>query len=120
MITKTKPTTKKRAAAAAAKRTTKSKRSQSENRAAERTKFVVAATVYPDRLSPDNLSHKVWITNISLGGVAFRTRRKYEAGTSCYIRVDAGIVKFDNPLKIIWCNRRDENTFEVGCELLPD
>jgi hypothetical protein len=120
MITKTKPTTKKRASLAA-KRTTKSRKTNgAEQRASDRTKFVVAATVYPDRLSPDNLSHKVWITNISLGGVAFRTRRKYEAGTSCYIRVDAGIVKFDNPLKIIWCTRRDENTFEVGCELLPD
>jgi PilZ domain len=119
MITKTKPT-KKRFTKRTTKATTKAKRPQTEQRAFERTKFVVAATVYPDRLSPDNLAHKVWITNISLGGVAFRTRRKYEPGTCCYVRVDAGIVKFDNPLKIIWCNRRDENTFEVGCELLPD
>jgi hypothetical protein len=114
MITKTKP--RKRAT----KRTTKSKKTQSDQRASQRSKMVVAASVYPDRLSPDNLAHKVWVTNISLGGVAFKTRRKYDPGSTCYIRLDAGPIRFDNPCKIIWCNRRDENTFEVGCELLPD
>ena len=116
MITKTK--SKKRSQT---KRTTKAKRKPAvENRTSDRAKFIVAATIYPDRLSPDNLSHKVWITNISLGGLAFKTRRKYEVGTSCYVRVDAGLAKFDNPLRVVWCQKRDEDTYEVGCELLPD
>jgi hypothetical protein len=116
MITKTK----KRAAKRTTKSTTKSKKAGSDQRTDERSKMMVAASVYPDRLSPDNLAHKVWVTNISLGGVGFKTRRKYEVGSTCYIRLDAGPIRFDNPCKIVWCLRRDENTFEVGCELLPD
>ena len=115
MITKTK----KRVTKRTTKSTTKS-RGSSEQRTSERSKLMVAASVYPDRLSPDNLAHKVWVTNISLGGVAFKTRRKYDVGSSCYIRLDAGPIRFDNPCKVVWCQRRDENTFEIGCELLPD
>ena len=123
MITKTKPgkrISKRTTKSKSAKSTTKSKKAQSEKRTSERSKMVVAASVYPDRLSPDNLAHKVWVTNISLGGVGFKTRRKYDVGSTCYIRLDAGPIRFDNPCKIIWCSRRDENTYEVGCELLPD
>src|SRR5687767_15181962 len=86
MMTKTK----KRVTKRTTKSTTKSKKAPSEQRTSERSKLMVAASVYPDRLSPDNLAHKVWVTNISLGGVAFKTRRKYDVGSSCYIRLDAG------------------------------
>ena len=116
MITKTK----KRVTKRTTKSTTQSKKSGSEQRTSERSKMMVAASVYPDRLSPDNLAHKVWVTNISLGGVGFKTRRKYDVGSTCYIRLDAGPIRFDNPCKVVWCQRRDENTFEIGCELLPD
>jgi hypothetical protein len=91
-----------------------------ETRQAERTKLVVSATVFPDRLSPDNIGHKVWITNISLGGLAFRTRRQYEEGSSCFVRLDAGPIRFENPVRVAWCRRRDEFTFEVGAQFIPD
>ena len=91
-----------------------------ERREAPREKMVVSATVFPDRLSPDNIGHQVWVTNISLGGLAFKTRRQYAEGATCFVRLDAGPIRFENPLKVMWCRRRDELTFEVGVEFLPD
>jgi len=98
----------------------KSVRPSIERREAVREKMVVSATVFPDRLSPDNIGHKVWVTNISLGGLAFKTRRQYAVGATCFVRLDAGPIRFENPLKVMWCRRKDELTFEVGVEFLPD
>ena len=91
-----------------------------DTRKEEREKLVVSATVFPDRLSPDNVGHKVWVTNISLGGIGFRTRREYLPGQTCFVRLDAGPIRFENPLKVMWSKKKDEFTFEVGAQFIPD
>ncbi len=116
MITKLK--TRKRTKAGKAKKA--SKKPAVDTRREEREKLVVSATVFPDRLSPDNIGHKVWVTNISLGGIGFRTRREYLPGQTCFVRLDAGPIRFENPLKVVWLKKKDEFTFEVGAQFIPD
>ena len=107
----TKPRTKKSA-------TKKPKRRAVEQRASERTKLICAATLYTE-LSPDT-AHKVWVTNISLGGIAFKTRRAYEAGSSYHIQLDAGPIDMDCPIRVVWSRKGSDGIHEVGCEFLPD
>lgn len=118
MMTKTRPH--KRSKSYNGKAKSRHARPAIEKRQQSREKMVVSATVFPDRLSPDNIGHKVWVTNISLGGLAFKTRRQYAPGATCFVRLDAGPIRFENPLKVVWCRRRDEFTFEIGVEFIPD
>jgi hypothetical protein len=94
------------------------RRRSSEKRGSERSQFFAAASLYTE-LSPD-VAHKVWVTNISLGGLAFRTRRQYEAGQSFHIQLEAGPIDMNCPIKIIWSRQNSEGSFEVGAEFIPD
>jgi hypothetical protein len=94
------------------------RRKSLELRASERSRFFAAATLYTE-LSPD-VAHKVWVTNISLGGLAFKTRRAYETGTSFHIRLNAGPIDMDCPIRIVWSRPTGDGNFEVGSEFIPD
>src|SRR4051794_10313963 len=96
----------------------RSRRRGSEKRGSERSQFFAAASLYTE-LSPD-VAHKVWVTNISLGGLAFRTRRVYEAGQSFHIQLEAGPIDMNCPIRIIWSRQNSEGSFEVGAEFIPD
>lgn len=120
MLTKT--STKKRST----KRTTKSHKpvakakssGSTERRASERTELVANATLYTE-VSPD-VAHKVWLTNLSLGGVQFKTRRVYEAGQCFHIKLEAGPIDMDCPIRIVWTRNSSDGLYYVGCEFLPD
>ena len=96
----------------------KSSKGRIEQRASERTKLVANATLYTE-LSPDT-AHKVWVTNISLGGIAFKTRREYEAGEQYHIKLEAGPIDMNVAIKIVWASKGSDGIYEVGCEFLPD
>jgi hypothetical protein len=92
-------------------------RKSSEKRASERSSLFAAAVLYTE-VSP--VTHKVWVTNISLGGLAFRTRREYEAGQTFHIRLQAGPIDMDHPIKVIWSRQNSDGFYEVGVEFIPD
>jgi hypothetical protein len=117
MLTKT--STKKRST----KRTTKSHKpakakTNAERRTSERTELIAAATLYTE-VSPD-VAHKVWLTNLSLGGVQFKTRREYTAGQCFHIKLEAGPLDMDCPIRIVWTRNAADGLFYVGCVFLPD
>ena len=117
MITKTrkrKQTTKRRG-------TTKARKFRgTDSRATERVKLVAAATLYTELTPHPEEGHKVWITNISLGGVAFKTRRPYEVGDHYHIRLDAGPLDMSAPIRLVWIQNKEDGVFEVGAEFVPD
>lgn len=117
MITKTrkrKHTTKRRT-------TTKARRFHgTENRGSERVKLVAAATLYTELTPHPEEGHKVWMTNISLGGLAFKTRREYEVGDHYHIRLDAGPIDMSAPIRLVWIQKKEDGVFEVGAEFVPD
>ena len=117
MITKTrkrKHTTKRRTS-------TKARRFRgTENRYNDRVKLVAAATLYTELTPHPDEGHKVWITNISLGGLALKTRRQYAVGEHYHIRLDAGPIDMNAPIKIVWIEKNPDGVFEVGAEFVPD
>jgi hypothetical protein len=117
MLTKTSTKTR------STKRTTKSHKpakasSSSERRTSERTELVANAVLYTE-ITPD-VAHKVWLTNLSLGGVQFKTRRVYSAGQIFHIRLEAGPLDMDCPIRIVWTRNSPDGLYYVGCEFLPD
>lgn len=117
MITKTrkrKQTTKRRTS-------TKARRFKGiENRASDRVKLVAAATLYTELTPHPEEGHRVWMTNISLGGLAFKTRRQYEVGDHYHIRLDAGPLDMSAPIRLVWIQKKEDGIFEVGAEFVPD
>jgi len=91
-----------------------------ENRASERTRLVAVATLFTELTPHPDEGHKVWVTNISLGGIAFKTRRSYEPGETFHIRLDAGPIDMNAPIRIIWSRSQSDGIYEVGSEFLPD
>ena len=119
MLTKT--STKKRST----KRTTKSHKpakaksnAAAERRTNERTELIANAVLYTE-ITPD-VAHKVWLTNLSLGGVQFKTRREYSAGQCFHIRLEAGPLDMDCPIRIVWTRNAPDGLYYVGCVFLPD
>ena len=103
------------------KPTTKSrstKPSRAEQRTTERTNLFAAATLYTE-LNPD-AAYKVWVTNLSLGGVGFQTRREYAVGQTFHIKLEAGPIDMDCALRVVWSKKNADGLFEVGGEFLPD
>ena len=105
------------------KGTTKSRRtstqpSRAEQRTTERTQLFAAATLYTE-LNPD-AAYKVWVTNLSLGGVGFQTRREYQVGQTFHIKLEAGPIDMDCALRVVWTKKNADGLFEVGGEFLPD
>jgi hypothetical protein len=96
----------------------KSKSRVAEQRKSERTQMICAATLYTE-LSPDT-AHKVFVTNISLGGLAFKTRREYAEGASYHVKLEAGPIDMNVPVRIVWSSKGSDGIYEVGCEFLPD
>ena len=92
----------------------------SELRRTDRTQLFVAATLYTE-LNPD-VAHQVWVTNVSLGGVGFRTRRAFAPGSVFHARLDAGPIQLDTGVRVVWTRPTPDNTgtFDVGCVFLPD
>lgn len=90
----------------------------SELRKNDRTSLFVAATLYTE-LNPD-VAHKVWVTNVSLGGVGFRTRRPFQSGAVFHVRLEAGPIQLDSGVRVMWTRPTAEGTFDVGCEFVPD
>jgi hypothetical protein len=116
----TKSVSRNRKAAGGPSKAAKAKKSRKvvEKRAAERTQFFAAATLYKD-LNPDN-AHKVWVTNISLGGMSFYTRREYAPADIYHVRMEAGPIRLNCPVLIIWIREKEAGISEVGCEFIPD
>ena len=99
-------------------RRTSSKPSRAEQRTTERTQLFAAATLYTE-LNPD-AAYKVWVTNLSLGGVGFQTRREYHPGQTFHIKLEAGPIDMDCALRVVWTKKNADGLFEVGGEFLPD
>jgi len=114
MITKTKKTTK------SAKSQKKARKSSPDMRQHDRVKLIACATLYTELTPNPGEGHKVWLTNISLGGLAFKTRREYAVGDTYHIRLDAGPIDMSAPIQISWTRKRTDDAWDVGCEFLPD
>ena len=117
MITKTRT---KNRTKSSSKPNKKARYSGTDKRASERTRLVAMATLYTELTPHPDEGHKVWVSNISLGGIAFKTRRSYEPGQIFHVRLDAGPIDMSAPIRIVWSRAQSDGLYEVGSEFLPD
>jgi len=63
-------------------------------------------------------SQQVLVSNISLEGVAVRTNEPLIKGALHYVRMTAGPLKLETPIRIAWCRSREGLGFEAGAEFI--
>src|SRR5438477_10818820 len=61
---------------------------------------------------------QVLVSNISLEGVAVRTNEPLIKGAVHYVRMTAGPLKLETPIRIAWCRSREGLGFEAGAEFI--
>ena len=60
-----------------------------------------------------------YVSNISMNGIAFHTRRPLAAGEHFHIRIELGPMKWTNRLRVVTCREHAESgTFDVGAEFV--
>jgi len=80
----------------------------------KRALLVASARVWEGE-SPDGPGGRnVWLNNVSIGGVAFRAMEPLTVGGIYYLRLVAGPLKLDTPIRVVWCRRRDDGAIHVG------
>src|SRR5215212_1063568 len=59
-----------------------------------------------------------FISNISMLGVGFHTRRGLAIGETFHLRVEAGPVNWSTRLRVVSCRPHETGTYDVGAEFL--
>ena len=68
--------------------------------------------------SPQGPGARVYVFNISLGGIAFRARTTFEPAAVHFIRLAAGPLKLEHRIRVVWCKKREEGLFDIGAEFI--
>ena len=69
--------------------------------------------------NPQGPAARVYVFNISLGGIAFRSRTTFETAAVHFIRLASGPLKLEHRIRIVWCKKREEGIFDIGAEFIP-
>ncbi|HEX2970993.1 MAG TPA: hypothetical protein VHP11_01600 [Tepidisphaeraceae bacterium] len=80
--------------------------------------LVAAATVWTSKLPDGSGGIRVSVANVSLDGIAFRSRTAFERDSVCYIRMVAGPLRLEGPIRIGWCRKHDAHSFDSGAMFL--
>jgi hypothetical protein len=111
------PLTPARAAATTTTSADKSASSKQQVRRNRRETLVTPASVW--RFSnPNGPATRVYVFNISLGGIAFRCRQTFERDAVHFIRLAAGPLKLEHRIRVVWCKKREEGLFDIGAEFI--
>lgn len=103
-----------RAAASAEKSTSK----KQQIRRSRRETLVTPASLWRFA-NPNGPATRVYVFNISLGGIAFRCRQTFERDAVHFIRLAAGPLKLEHRIRVVWCRKREEGLFDIGAEFIP-
>lgn len=88
-----------------------------ERRCSARLTLVTKAMLYPVRTPA--APRRVFLRNISYGGVAFRTAEPFEIGECYRLRVEAGPMQMATHVQIVSCTRHDDEAFNVSAAFTP-
>ncbi|MGE5612401.1 MAG: PilZ domain-containing protein [Bacillota bacterium] len=76
--------------------------------------LVAAATLWDSNVPDGTAGTRVSILNVSLEGVAFRARVPFEPDQVYYVRMIAGPLHLEGPIRVAWCRKHDATSFEIG------
>jgi hypothetical protein len=91
---------------------------QQTARRSRRDKLMAMAQLWNGDKPEVGAATQVLVSNISLEGVAIRTNEPLIKGALHYVRMVAGPLKLETPIKIAWCRSREGLGFEAGAEFL--
>lgn len=80
--------------------------------------LVAAATLWASKLPDASPGTRVSILNVSLEGVAFRSRSPVAPDQVYYLRMIAGPLRLEGPIRIAWCRKHDATSYEIGATFL--
>lgn len=91
-----------------------------ERRRSPRMTLVAKATIRPDTpVQMPNLVSIGFVSNVSMNGVGFHTRKPLEVGSTYRLTVEAGPLKWCNRMRIVTCRHHAEtDTFHCGGEFI--
>lgn len=92
-----------------------------ERRRAARQTLVARATIRPDNpLGPGGPSAVGYVSNISLLGIAFHTRKPLSANERYQIKLEVGPMKWTSRLRIVSCQPHASGTWDVGAAFVAN
>ena len=89
-------------------------------RRSKRQTLVTAAALWRSYKASDQPGERVFVSNISLGGLAFRARMALETGTVNYLKLVSGPLQLEAQIRIAWCRPHDADTFDAGAEFIRE
>jgi hypothetical protein len=87
-------------------------------RRSTRETLVAPATLWKSSIPDDTPGERIFVSNISLEGLAFRARAAYEPGAVHYVRLKIGPLHLESPVRIAWCRKRQEGIFDTGAQFV--
>ncbi|HWE94767.1 MAG TPA: PilZ domain-containing protein [Tepidisphaeraceae bacterium] len=95
--------------------------SSQERRRSPRQTLVARATVRVDNpLGPGGPSAVGYVSNISMLGVGFHTRRPLTVGDRYQVKLEAGPMRWSSRVKVVACKAHDGDTWDVGAEFIAN
>lgn len=91
-----------------------------ERRRAARQTLVAKASIRPDtNVQMASLTSAGFVSNISMNGVGFHTRKPLAIGEKYRITLELGPMKWSSRMRIVSCRHHPESeTFDVGAEFV--
>ena len=91
-----------------------------ERRRSPRQTLVAKASIRPDTsVQMASLMTAGFVSNISMNGVGFHTRKPLEVGGKYRIMLEVGPMKWSSRLRIVTCRHHPESeTFDCGAEFI--
>ncbi|QOV87831.1 PilZ domain-containing protein [Humisphaera borealis] len=91
-----------------------------ERRRAPRQTLVAKASIRPDTaVQMGSLTSAGFVSNISMNGVGFHTRKPLAIGEKYRITLELGPMKWSSRMRIVSCrHHEDSQTFDVGAEFV--
>lgn len=90
-------------------------RAQERRRSPRQT--LVAKAVVRSEFNQNTLATG-FLSNISMLGVGFHTRRPLTVGEKFHLRLELGPMKWATRLRVVSCQPHDSGTFDVGAEFI--
>ena len=91
-----------------------------ERRRAPRQTLVAKASIRPDTaVQMGSLTSAGFVSNISMNGVGFHTRKPLAIGEKYRITLELGPMKWSSRMRIVSCQHHENSeTFDVGAEFV--
>jgi hypothetical protein len=91
---------------------------QDHARRSRRDTLVTAGQIWPVGRPEEGQGVVVSVMNVSLEGIAFRSRSSFIEGQEHYLKLTAGPLKLEGRVRIAWCHQRADGNYDTGAQFV--